>query len=810
MIRKDWKKQQQKERQAKSQSSPPTKETKSKSSQGTQRPSASNRERKGSNNVIHGVPQGSILSTKLFNIKINNIVKCLDDKTDCSLYVDDFCICYRSKNIRTVDGKLQQNLTRIEDWATNNGFKFSKSKTQCVHFCHLRKKHDHPDLCLYGSQIPVVEEVKFLGVIFDRKLSFLPHIKYLKAKCLKALNLLKVLAHTSWGADRVTLLNLYRSLIRSKLDYGSVVYGSARKSYLQKLDTIHHQGLRLALGAFQTSPVTSLYVEADEPSLALRREKLALQYAIRHAANPNNPASKTTYPSQFSDLYESKPHAIKPFGLRILPLLEGSKIHPKNIQEHDMATLPSWCVKKPTVLFDLHNGKKSESNPCILKQNFQELQSRFSDYQHIFTDGSKDDDKVGCAYVSKDAQQTLRLPDGSSIFTAEAKAVDLALDYITTCRLKQFVIFSDSLSVLKALNHTSSKNHQIQKIIEKIHEISKSKEIILCWLPSHIGISGNESADRKAKESLSQIPSDFKIPFNNFKPFINKYILSKWQTSWNGAVFNKLHAIEPNISKKSYIPRLSRKEDVVLTRLRIGHTRLTHSYLLQREEQPVCIGCNEPLTVKHILVDCVDFLQTTRNGFKFSKSKTQCVHFCQQRKIHNDPALYIYGSQIPVVAESKFLGVIFDRKLSFIPHIKYVKAKCLKALSLLKVLSHTSWGADRTTLLHLYRSLIRSKLDYGSIVYGSARKSYLQMLDTVHNQGLRLALGAFRTSAISSLNVEADEPSLWLRREKLSLQYAIRLAANPAFEVTFPPQFEEYYERKSNAIKSFGLRIAPL
>ena len=64
------------------------------------------------------------------------------------------------------------------------------------------------------------------------------------------------------------------------------------------------------------------------------------------------------------------------------------------------------------VLFDLHNGKKSESNPCILKQNFQELQSRFSDYQHVFTDGSKDSDKVGCAYVSKDAQQTLRLPDG--------------------------------------------------------------------------------------------------------------------------------------------------------------------------------------------------------------------------------------------------------------------------------------------------------------------------------------------------------------------------------------------------------------
>ena len=84
-----------------------------------------------------GVPQGSILSITLFNIKINNIVNCLDNKTDGSLYVDDFGICYRSKNMRTIERHLQQSINRIEDWATNNGFKFSKSKTQCVHFCKL-------------------------------------------------------------------------------------------------------------------------------------------------------------------------------------------------------------------------------------------------------------------------------------------------------------------------------------------------------------------------------------------------------------------------------------------------------------------------------------------------------------------------------------------------------------------------------------------------------------------------------------------------------------------------------------------------
>ena len=160
---------------------------------------------------------------------------------------------------------------------------------------------------MYESLIPVVDDFKFLGLIFDRKLSFIPHIKYLKANCLKAFNLLKYLSHTNWGADRTVLLQLYLSLIRSKLDYGSIVYGSARKSYLMELDTVHHQGLRLALGAFRTSPVESLYVEAEEPSLNLRREKLALQYA----ANPSNPTFKVTFLPHISgdiiQLHENKP-----------------------------------------------------------------------------------------------------------------------------------------------------------------------------------------------------------------------------------------------------------------------------------------------------------------------------------------------------------------------------------------------------------------------------------------------------------------------------------------------------------------------
>ena len=79
-------------------------------------------------------------------------------------------------------------------------------------------------------------------------------------------------------------------------------------------------------------------------------------------------------------------------------------------------------------------------------------------------------------------------------------------------------------------------------------------------------------------------------------------------------------------------------------------------------------------------------------------------------KIHNDPALYIYGSQIPVVAESKFLGVIFDKKTLLHTPYKILESEMFKSIKPFKKFYLTQVGErTETTLLHLYRSLIRSK-----------------------------------------------------------------------------------------------------
>ena len=142
------------------------------------------------------------------------------------------------------------------------------------------KPHNDLSLKLDISEIPIVDEYKFLGIIFDQKKAkkSIPHLKYLKTKCNKTLQLLYVVAHKEWGADQKTLLLLYRSLIRSQLDFGYFIYQSARKSYVKTLDPIYHGGLRLVLGAFRTSPAESLYAGANEPPANIRSHKLALLY----------------------------------------------------------------------------------------------------------------------------------------------------------------------------------------------------------------------------------------------------------------------------------------------------------------------------------------------------------------------------------------------------------------------------------------------------------------------------------------------------------------------------------------------------
>ena len=103
-----------------------------------------------------------------------------------------------SSNMNIMEWKLQQTIYKLEQWVDLNGFKFSQEKTKVIHFCHKSKLHPDPELYLNKHPICVVKEIKFLCIVFDSKLNYKAHILYLRNKCLKSLNLLKIIAHKDW------------------------------------------------------------------------------------------------------------------------------------------------------------------------------------------------------------------------------------------------------------------------------------------------------------------------------------------------------------------------------------------------------------------------------------------------------------------------------------------------------------------------------------------------------------------------------------------------------------------------------------
>ena len=180
------------------------------------------------------------------------------------------------------------------------------------------------------------------------------------------------------------------------------------------------------------------------------------------------------------------------------------------------------------------------------------------------------------------------------------------------------------VDMIWSLFHVYTTRDYIQLINSLIREIQQNhtdlkkvrKEVIFCWLPSHIGITGNEKADQAAKRALAQEPDVSTIPHTDLIPLSREHIRSQWQNDWNKKKDNHLYSAQPTLEQRSDKRKragLSQPEQVKMARLKIGHTRLTHEHRLKGVAEPMCQECNTILTVEHILLNCKDFA-TWRQG----------------------------------------------------------------------------------------------------------------------------------------------------------------------------------------------------
>ena len=553
-----------------------------------------------------GVPQGSVLSCTLFLMAINEILSDLPNLVTGLLYVDDLVIYTASRYLPAIERRLQTAVNKLEGWTLSHGFKFSIRKTVVVQFHRKYGPQREPSIKLYGEEIKCEKLVKYLGLVFDQRLRWTEHIKRLKTRTSKALDILKSVSGTKWGGDRITLLRLYRSLIRSKLDYACFIYWTASESELKTLDPVHNAALRIVTGAFRTSPLESLYAESGEPSLHYRRKQLALQYYLRLMQEPGSTVGDAV-------LGEAE-HSPTAFGQRMKTITEEYGMRDVSILETELPEDPVWMLP-PITCTDFKPPKKTEGNSLLMKQLFyQHIYEHHRFSNHIYTDGSKTDEGAGCAVLHRETLYSKKLTKITGIYDAELtallKAVRLAR---ADSQANHTVIFTDSLSVKNSMESRSTQHPLIDKILRILLEMERrGKRVTVCWVPAHIGIPQNERADEGARTAAEAdtIIRNNRVHYKNYYPVIRGEVRGEWARSWRGIANNKLRTIKDDVSEWSSSLQKNRRQEVVLCRLRIGHTRLTHGWLLEGGQPPRCPHCNSRLTVKHVLAECDSYAQT--------------------------------------------------------------------------------------------------------------------------------------------------------------------------------------------------------
>ena len=565
-----------------------------------------------------GVPQGSVLSCSLFALAINGVIESLPANVESSLYVDDLVIFTKSSHLPTAERRIQLAVTKVNSWAQLHGFKFSAPKTVSMHLTRRRGAFPPLSLTLGSDEIRQVSEHKFLGLTLDSKLLYVSHLKSLRIHCLQALQLLRCISHQKWGADRTILLHMYRTLVRSRLDYACQVYASASQSALKMLDSIHHQALRLATGAFKSSPVISLYAETGEPSLHYRRNKLSLQLYVRLLSMPGTPAQKGVICDNMDHLFLTHPRLHTTFGFRARQLLTNFDVaQPSVVPSLAYYSLPD-STTPPQVCQDLFPLQKGSNPPLALRSLCEEHQETHRGAYPVYTDGSKSEAGVGIAAIFPEKILASKLPAMASVFTAELRAILLALAYMLRLPNPNYVLYSDSKSALIAVNNSFSPLPLVREIHWWIRLLSsRGKSVLFCWTPAHVGIKGNESADREAKavvQTDNPIPS-FCLPHRDYYSHFSSILRDRWQDSWYNVAGNKLRSIKSSVSVWNTSCRRDRHLEVVLARLRIGHTKLTHQHLMNGDPLPYCDGCIVPLTVHHILTECPEYHQQRANCF---------------------------------------------------------------------------------------------------------------------------------------------------------------------------------------------------
>lgn len=530
-----------------------------------------------------GVPQGSVLAVTLFLISMNSVFTYLPKGVYIFVYADDIVIAVVGKTPKAVRRKLQAAVRSVSRWADSVGFQMAAEKCSITHCCMLRHHPWENPVTINGCEIPFKKEMRILGVTIDRKCNFIPHFNSLKKNTESRIRLVKAISSRHQTGNRRTLINIGRSIVVSKLLYGIEITIRAANTMIQLLSPSYNRMIRLASGLLPSSPTLSTLIESGE---------LPFKHVITIAAASRAVSfiEKTYGDSINVFILDKAANLLRDFAnANIPPIAPVQRVGYRRWDQQ--GPYIDWSIKRLVRAGDPKNKVSAVLNSL--------LESKYSTHQKIFTDGSRHNDKVGIGVYSSSLSICRRLPDQFSVFAAEAAAIILALKSMNDPTYPT-IILSDSASVLSALNNPKQKHAWIQAI-----ETITPPNTVYCWVPGHCGVKGNEEADRLANLGRNSRKWEIDVAGSDIKRFIKKSISESWAIQWDQERDLFTRKIKGEIS--SWVDINCRKKQKILSRLRVGHTKVTHDHYISSNSKPTCPCCMVPLTVEHILADCQQY-----------------------------------------------------------------------------------------------------------------------------------------------------------------------------------------------------------